>query len=87
MSDMSTQEKRKLVKRIARLSRTAAVYRLRGDIPNAQRLESTIDALSREAERQRVASAALQAEHDGLACGSRLFHKARRARLSRLRKS
>jgi hypothetical protein len=71
-----TGEQKKLLKRIERISRTAAVYRLRGNINHASSLERLVDSLVRSAKHHKLAGAAFLREEKGKAAAQALYHKA-----------
>jgi hypothetical protein len=66
---------KKLVRRIERLARTAAVLRLRGNIVSASYFDRVIDSLVGEAEVGNFGDAAFKREVKGRQRGGRLYHK------------
>ena len=72
---LSKDEKRKLLKRIARLKRTAAMHRLRGTIQKALQYERQVDRLVAYAEKHRLAGAAMSAEERGVESARELHRK------------
>ena len=66
---------KKLVRRVERLARTAAVLRLRGNTQRASHLDRIIDNLVGEAEVGNFGGAAFEREVKGRQRGDRLYHK------------
>jgi hypothetical protein len=66
---------KKLVRRVERLARTAAVLRLRGNTMRASHLDRVIDNLVGEAEMGNFGGAAFEREIKGRQRGDRLYHK------------
>lgn len=76
-------KKAKLLKRVSRLARTAAVLRLRGNIQRANEYERTLDRVMDEAERIGVGDRAMDREMHGRQRGDRLYHKVVKRRLGK----
>lgn len=68
-------KEKKLVRRVERIARTAAVLRLRGDVQRASHLDRVIDNLVSEAEVGNFGGAAFEREIKGRQRGDRLYHK------------
>jgi hypothetical protein len=72
---LAAADKTKLLKRIHRSARTAAIHRLRGNMRMAQAWDRRVDALASHAEKHRLGGAATNAEERGRQAAGELHRK------------